>query len=614
MTDIKIVDEYFVRCKKEFWHSSEIILAQCFNFDINIDTNIIVADLRSTSKRSLFEFIKLSFKHFSESPLSEGERNDFYAEVQQIYQRIHDEVEPVVAAALPYYDRMYKHQKDGIIDTYYKKHNLFAYEQRLGKTLMAASISKVHKIGCTLIVCPNNVKYTWYRQLTDTFGFNQLYFTILDASKKRTIRAFSERFVVINYDILGKYMEELLTRDIGHIIIDECHRAKNKGTSIFKNLSKIAEHFPEARISLLSGTPVKNRVDDVFAYLKLTGHKLGNNYKKFMEEYTIRSVGRFSKVKGGRNLQDLYVKLSNFMIRKTQAECLDLPEKIYMSYRYELDDYRTDYDKVIEELSMQQEQSSLSGSIHSLNIITSRSKMKGVQEIAEGIIEEGKKVVIFTGYKVPIGILEEYFGGRCAKIVGGMSAFDRDKSVERFWKDETCQVLLANTKAGGEGIDLSVASDIIMCDFPLTPSELAQATNRCTNPGKREAVAIHYTIANDSIDEILYELLSDKSRDINALIDQGRGEAIGEENITTLLINKLLKRDGGNSDNTTGGVAAVVDISDSKGSGVVAPQEEEAAVAIRIVKREVRAPYIQRTDNTAQIERQDVDVPDFLMD
>lgn len=543
MNDISIINEHFVRMKKILWDESEHILARCFNFSIDIENGIIISDLKITSKRSLFEFIKLSFKSFSESPITESDRNEFYAGVQRIYERIYEETEPLVSSVLPYFKDLYQHQAETLILNYYKKHVFLAFDMGTGKSLTAASISRMHQKKRTLILCPNSVKYNWFRDMKK-FGFNELYFTLLDASKYRTIRAFNERFVICNYDIVEKYLKELMASPIDHFILDEAHLLKNKSSNRTKAIHKLIEYFPDANVTMLSGTPVKNRVDDVFSYLKMIGHELGSNYKRFMDNYTIKSIGRFSKVTGGKNLQDLHVKLSNFIVRKTKQDCLDLPEKVYLSYIYQLDDYRSEYDQIIEQLSTQKEHAALSGNLHSLNIITARAKIKGIIEIAEGIIETGKKVVIFSGYKTPINELENYFRSRCVVVDGSINAFERDKNVQRFTNDETCEIFIGNIQAAGVGINLTVASDVIFTGFPFTPAELWQAIDRLHRIGQNNSVNVHYTICQDSIDEYIYDILLDKEKDIKALIDEGKDASTMDDNITEILISKLLKQDG----------------------------------------------------------------------
>ena len=428
-------------------------------------------------------------------------------------------------------------------ESFYRQFNFYALDMGLGKSLVSASLSRLHNCSRTVILSPAAVKWNWLRDLTK-FGFNDLYFSIIDSRRSRSIKALLERFVIINYDILGNNIENIVRGGpIDHFILDESHFLKNVSSIRFKATKKLIAMFPHARVTFLSGTPVKNRVDDVFAYMKLIGHPLGENYKRFIEEYTIKTTIRgHNKVTGGKNLNELYVKMSNFMIRKLKEDCLDLPEKIYFNYKYSLDDYRDQYDKVIKELSEMKEISSLTGNLHSLNKITSTAKIPGIIELAEEIIEQGRKVVIFCGYTDPIEKLCDHFKNRCVKITGSVDSFTRDQNVQRFHNDEGCEVIVLNMIAGGVGINLANAQDVIFCNMPFTPSELYQATDRLHRIGQKSSVNVHYTFCEDSIDDYIYEIIQDKEKDINALIDRGK-EVMMKDDFVEVLMSKLLKRE-----------------------------------------------------------------------
>jgi len=543
MRDIELYnDGRIVFCKK-MWHDSEITLAKCYNFSVDFETGTIIAMVGLTFKKAIYHFIKLSFKSFSEALDNEARRNDFYSRLDAMYELKDNSVTDIMKVNLPYYDKFYQHQKDTLMQAFYHKHFFGALDMGLGKTAISASISRMMQAECTLIVCPAAVKWNWFRDLTSKlWGFNELFFTILDRTKRRTITALNERFIIVNYDIIGNYEKYFATKNVRHIIFDESHYLKNHNSLRYKAVKKIVDLFPEARITFLSGTPVANRVNDIFAYLKLINHELGHSHKKFISEFTVTTSGRGGeRVTGGKNLQDLNIKLANFMIRKTKEECLDLPGKIFLSYRFELDDYRDEYDKIIEEMSQRKEFKNLNSDLHSLNILTSKAKLPGIKELAETIIESGKKVVIFGSYREPINELQEYFKERCVKIDGSVDSFTRDQHIQKFHNDPECVVFLGNMRAAGVGINLTNASDVIFVNFPFTVAELYQATDRCDRIGQKFAVNVHYTFCDESIDEYIYEIIVDKEKDINALIDQGK-EAVLRENTTEILIKKLLNR------------------------------------------------------------------------
>jgi SWI/SNF-related matrix-associated actin-dependent regulator 1 of chromatin subfamily A len=540
--NIEIIRDEKVRFKKLLFHEGEILLAKCFGFTVYSDTMEIEADISLTSKRSLYEFIRLAFRTFNESPLEEDKRNAFFGRLNEIYAKLFSFVDNEVAKTLPYHDKLYNHQWETFRESYYKKYNFLALDMGLGKTLISASLSRLHKCKRTVIICPAAVKWNWMRDLVK-FGFNELYFTILDSRKSRTVKAFLERFVIINYDIVGNYAREISTGEVDHFILDESHMLKNHTSKRYKEVKKLMDMYPNARITFLSGTPVKNRVDDIFAYMKLIRHPLGDNYKKFLEEYTVKTIMRNkTRVTGGKNLQELFVKMSNFMIRKLKENCLDLPEKIFFNYKYSLDDYRDQYDAVIKELKERKDLTNLNGNLHTLNKITSAAKVPGIIELAENIIEQGKKVVIFSGYNEPIDRICGHFGDRCVKITGSVDSYTRDLNVQRFHNDEGCHVFVGNMIAAGVGLNLTNAQDVIFADFPFAPADLYQAIDRLHRIGQKSSVNVHYTFCEDSIDDYIYDIIIDKEKDINALIDKGK-EVMTKDDFVEMLMSKLLKKD-----------------------------------------------------------------------
>ena len=542
MTDIQLKEET-VLFHKQLYHESELLLARCYNFEYDELTGVISAHLRYTAKQALFYFIELAFKNFWESPLQEGRRNDFLKKIDEVYALYENHVTALMAKKLPYAEKFKKHQVEGEVFAYYKKYAFIAYEMRLGKTILAASLSRLLDIRTTVIICPANPKWEWFRQLTQKWQFNELYFTILDAAKSKNLIAFQERFVIINYDIVGKFHNELLQRNVGHFILDEAHKIKNHLSLRAKNLKKLLDSFPDAKVTFLSGTPIKNRVNDIFNYLKLSNHPLGSNHKKFLDEFTISTSSRQgNRVTGGKNLMDLNKKLANFMLIRTQDECLDVPKKMFLTYNYSLEDYREEYNKIIEELSQIKDISSLTGSLHSLNIITAKAKLKGVIEIAEDIIENGQKVVIFCSYKDPLHELQKHFGERCVLVDGSVPSHKRMECCESFRDDDKKEVFLGNMIAAGEGTDLSCALNVIFVNFPLTPDEIMQPMNRCENMARTKILTVIYTSCDDSIDEYLYELIEDKQNEINIFMGK-ENLNIHKHNTIEHLVSKLLKRE-----------------------------------------------------------------------
>lgn len=542
--DVIFTEEFEITMFKVLWSDNEIAFAKCLSFDVDIEHSIIICNLMVTNKISIIEFIKESFSRMWNHPSETQFKEALIQNIDSAYERMYSAFVSQYSSKLDYWEQMFVHQKDSLFMSINKQKNFYALEQGLGKTLVAASKSKMLNIRRTLIACPASLKHNWLKDLCNPKGvskFNEMYFSLLDASKSHTIRAFQERFVICNFDSIAKHLKHILSDPIGHIIIDEATAIKNINTDRYKQLNKVIEANPEAHISLLSGTPVRNRINDLFAYLKITGHPLGENYSYFLKEYTLSSKGRVGdklKITGAKNTELLWRQTSNFMIRKKKIDCLDLPDKIYGRLHFELNDFQTEYDKAVREALESSGKTNLNTSIHSINIVTSKAKLNGVIAFAESIIEQGEKVVIYSGYTSIVEALRDHFGDRCVMINGSVASHTRSIMVDRFMTDESCMVFIGNTLAAGTGLTLTVSSNMIFCDFPFSPSDLVQAEDRLHRIGQKNSVNIYYAMATESIDEHLYSLIAEKAHDASRVIDN-HGMVMDSDNLSEILISKL---------------------------------------------------------------------------
>lgn len=422
-------------------------------------------------------------------------------------------------------------------------------------TITSATLSKVLRIPRTIVICPAGVKWSWFHDMTDDWGYDKLMWTILDAKKSKSIYAFQERFVVINYEMINKHFDHLTKFNAGHIIIDECQKIKNTKTKNYKAVQKLVKHFPKARVTLLSGTPITNRVDDLFAYFKLCGHPLGANYLKFLRDYTITdSVRGGTRVMGAKNVDELRLKISNFMIRKRTEECLDLPDLLIKKYHFEMGDIKGKYEEKMKELyatkqeldnaegvkAKNQVKTKIKANIHTLNRLLATSKVRNVIPLIDQLVENGRDVIVFSGYRDPIFDLERHYGEQCVKVIGGMDAHEKNAAIQKFVKDKSCNVFLGNFKAAGVGINLVNSRDVIFLNFPFTPDDLEQPYKRAHRIGQEHNVNVYYTIVKESIDEHIFSMIVGKTKDINSILDEGKDGVVHYNQIPNELFNRLI--------------------------------------------------------------------------
>lgn len=557
--------------RKTVWHEDEILLAHCFWFDVNEEAGVITAPLRSSFRKAVYSFMEVCFPYFVKGEQYETERKYLFDMIDTQYRVMYRSLSAIHKDRLPWYDRLWKHQKQGLVAMHNRNCTMVSMEPRLGKTITCCSHSVVHNVQRTLVVTYNIGKWNWMYDVLNEgrWGEERAFvkeeaFTILSRDKKTSKDAFRERFLICNYDSLGKYIPRIMDGiPIGHVIFSEAQRLKDHTTSTFKAAEKIVTALrgddptrSDLRLTFESGTPVTNRYNDMYAYFRLSGHPLGGSYSDFRRKY-VETNSQYGSIVGSKNTDDLQIKMRNFIFRKTQAECTDIPAHRYENVYFNLNEEVTmadgtifkvkdEYDKAIREAMTTTGRRVFESMIFSVNRIMAMAKVKGVIEHAEMLIEAGQKVVIFTGYTDPVLRFQKHFGERCVVIDGSKSDKEKVDESIRFMKDPSVQVCINNYRAAAHTIDLSASSHVILNDLPITgPKTIEQATDRVKNGNKTDHSYVYFCICRDddepTVDERMLDLATQKDADINALMD-GRDTGHVQSNVMETLFRELRER------------------------------------------------------------------------
>jgi SWI/SNF-related matrix-associated actin-dependent regulator 1 of chromatin subfamily A len=558
MKSIDIIDEFTVRFYKPQWKEEDFFLAECL--DIVVSTGkgkekaceFLAADIRIVCGHALFGFMK---QVFPQVITNKSFRDALFLQLRRMYTDVKKNFLDGFDEKADYQRAMFKHQKSAVNLMIPRQYNFLAFEQGLGKTLTSATVSKLSNIRRTIIVCPALVKWNWFEDMTRDWNFNPLYWTILDAKKSKCMPALQERFLVINYEMIEKHWGKLVKSQCGHIILDEAHMIKNHKTKRWGSVKKLVDHFSDARVTLMSGTPITNRVIDLFAYFKLVGHPLGNNFSKFKIDYarTSKPFGG-GKILGTKNMDDLKLKMSNFLIRKKTEECIDLPDLNVQKYYFDVGDLDGEYEEVLEEIFLTKEKYdsaegkekaklkiAIDGNIHTLNRITSVAKAKGIAEMVRANWEIGRKTVVFAGYRDALRALEVMFEGNCVKIDGTVDSHKRQSLVNKFKDDDECFLFLGNFKAAGVGINLVNARDVVYMNFPFTHDDMEQPFKRLHRIGQKVSVNVYLTYGRGTIDEHIFTIVAPKSKDISNILDEGKEGVVHYDSLSDTLIDKLIE-------------------------------------------------------------------------
>jgi SWI/SNF-related matrix-associated actin-dependent regulator 1 of chromatin subfamily A len=249
-------------------------------------------------------------------------------------------------------------------------------------------------------------------------------------------------------------------------------------------------------------------------------------------------------VMGASNLEELRDRTGATVLRRLKEDVLDLPEKIitpvYLRLRSKLyeevmGDYYNWYEKNPEEsknLSIQFTK------LTQVRQVIAEEKTQHTIELAENIVEQGKKVIIFCNFTKPLETIVNHFGKSAVRLDGSMSKTQRQDSVDRFQEDDNVKVFVGNIKAAGVGITLTAAEAVIMNDLSFLPSDHSQSEDRAYRYGQKNNVLVYYPIFENTIEGIIYDILNNKKRIIATVM----GDTSDETNIVEEILKSINQR------------------------------------------------------------------------
>jgi SWI/SNF-related matrix-associated actin-dependent regulator 1 of chromatin subfamily A len=439
------------------------------------------------------------------------------------------------------------HQKEAIQKLVENKKFILADDMGLGKTtstIIAALEAGAKKV---LIICPATLKINWKREI-ENYSDKSVY--IAEGKNFST----DSDFVIINYDIIKNFHDpkkkdnsQVLLSKFDLVIIDEAHYIKNAQAQRTKLINDIVKDID--RLWLLTGTPMTSRPIDYFNLLSLVDSPVAKNWMayviRYCEGYQFK-VGprKVWNVMGASNLEELRDRTVGLTLRRLKENVLDLPDKIitpvYLrlkSNQYEavMGEYYDWYDKNPDESKSLTVQFS---KLTKVRQIIADEKIAQTIEIAENIIEQDKKVIIFCNFTDSLNKITEHFGKSAVKLDGSMSKAGRQFSVDQFQENPKVKVFVGNIKAAGVGITLTAAEAVVMNDLSFLPSDHAQAEDRAYRYGQKNNVLVYYPIFENTIEGIIYDILNNKKLVISTVMGDNQNPADAAEEILQR-INKL---------------------------------------------------------------------------
>jgi hypothetical protein len=429
---------------------------------------------------------------------------------------------------------------------------LLADEPGLGKTAQALLAADVAHAFPLLVVVPNVVKVNWAREVEKWTP--QRVATIVNGDGD-DIDAFAD-IVIVNYEVLDRHVAWLSRRGFTGMIVDEAHFIKNKESQRSRNVQALARSIrsvsPKALFVALTGTPLINQIEDfrmIWQYLGWIDEKkpLPELMKRLEDteldpgEPGFFAAAREAVVEMGivrrrkedvaadipaRRIADIPVELEGEAGRSIRAAEAALVARLVERYRRltaaRPDLERDDAIRLVAAAELEEtRQAGGDGSANGQgdNVFTmvrriGQAKATPAADYTVNLARNVGKVVFFAKHIDVMDAAEAHFraaGLRTVSIRGDQTPKARTAAIDAFTNDPEVSVIVCSLTAAGVGINLQVASNVVLAELSWTNAEQTQAIDRVHRIGQELPVTAWRIIAAGTLDGRISELIDAKA-------------------------------------------------------------------------------------------------------
>jgi len=426
-----------------------------------------------------------------------------------------------------------------------------ADDMGLGKTIQSlALLLHRRQDGPTLVVAPTSVCSNWLREC-QRFAPTITASRLAPTRRQQQIKSQqSGDLLVISYTLLQQEIDRLETVTWGTVILDEAQAIKNQTTNRARAAKRLTAHFRLA----LSGTPVENRITELWSLFDFLLPGLLGNAEHFAREFAVPIEQDGSRPARER----LHRLLRPFLLRRNKVDVLhELP--IRTDIRHEVSfskDERAFYEAIRRQAVQELEQDE-SGS-NRMQILAQlmrlrracchptlvdpaaddspSAKQSALEEILEELLDGGHRALVFSQFVDHLSCIRQQLdqaGIDYQYLDGSTPSAERDRRVAAFQNGEGA-LFLISLKAGGTGLNLTGADYVIHLDPWWNPAVEDQATDRAHRIGQQRPVTVYRLIVQDTIEQAIVEL-HDRKRDLATDILDGNAEVLSPSALLDLI-------------------------------------------------------------------------------
>jgi len=456
---------------------------------------------------------------------------------------------------------------------------LLADEPGLGKTAQALLAAQVAKAYPLLAVVPNVVKTNWAREAARWTPGRSV--TVIHGDGE-TIDGFAD-IVVVNYEVLDRHVDWIGEHGFRGMVVDEAHYIKNKKSQrsqhVIEVSQRIRKRVPRPLLMALTGTPLINDIEDFRAIWQFLGwidaRKPGDVLMAALErtgltpaDHAFYPAARAAVVDLGvvrrrkidvaadipaRRIADLPVELEGAAGRSIREAESQLAERLVGRYQAALEHRRAGsvaegidhatVRRVAEREVAEGTDASTGENVFAMVRRIGQAKAELAADYAAQLVRSTGKVVFFAKHLDVMDAAEDAFAKRninCRSIRGGQTSAARQEAIDTFVNNPDVAVIICSLTAAGVGINLQVASNVVLAELSWTNAEQTQAIDRVHRIGQREPVTAWRIIAAQTIDAKIAELIDAKGGLAARALDGSSQEASGPSDVQVGALAALL--------------------------------------------------------------------------
>lgn len=416
------------------------------------------------------------------------------------------------------------YQTAGVAFAMQRECTLIADVPRLGKSAQAIGVFNKMRGTTALIICPSVAKPQWLKYV---------HRWAVGSSTAQIVEGLSDTLrgdiLIINWEILDTYREELAAKHFDVVVYDECRAMKSEKSA----RTKAALAMRGTKHLFLDGTPINTRPIDLWPVIRRCDrYGLGKSKTDFAKRYcdAERIPGEWHP-DGASNMEELQRRLrKTFMIRREKTEATHerkfvwLPnggfEEMLATERalFIGADTRPLHEIIADRLESEEPPSE---ELASARQALAQAKLAHVYDYIDGLLAQSKKVVVFAYHRAITTALAAHYED-AAMVIGGLTPKQRQVAIDRFQDDPGCRVFVGNITSCSSAISLSAANDVVYAELSWVPTEMEQSEDRPWLPSKDSLITSHWLMFEDSLDAAMHTILIDRMREIGAALNKDR--------------------------------------------------------------------------------------------